>query len=65
VYKCAFNRTKLGMIGFFVLSFTILDKYKSGALFSIKLLLFIEKYLHYHKNDGSSSIFGMMKKRGV
>ena len=29
--------------------------------FSIKLLLYIEKYLYYHKNDGSASIFGMMK----
>jgi hypothetical protein len=36
--------------------------YKSGALFLIKLLLFIEKYLYYHKNDGSASIFGMMRE---
>jgi hypothetical protein len=40
-----------------------LNKYKSGALFSIKLLLFIEKHLYYHINEGSASIFGMM--RGV
>ena len=31
-------------------------------MFSIKLLLFIEKYLYYHKNDGSASIFGMMRE---
>jgi hypothetical protein len=37
-------------------------KYKSGAMFSIKLLLFIEKYLYYHKNYGSASIFGMMRE---
>jgi hypothetical protein len=30
-------------------------------MFSIKLL-FIEKYLYYHKNDGSASIFGMMRE---
>jgi hypothetical protein len=40
----------------------ILNKYKSGALFSIKVLLFIEKYLYYHKDDGSASIFGMMRE---
>ena len=41
-----------------------LNKYKSGALFSIKLILFIEKYLYmyYHKNDDSASIFGMMRE---
>ena len=37
------------------------SQYKSGALFSIKLL-FIEKYLYYHKIDGSASIFGMMRE---
>jgi hypothetical protein len=42
---------------------SILNKYKSGALFSIKLLLYIEKYVYYHKNDGFASIFSMM--RGV
>jgi hypothetical protein len=31
-------------------------------MFSIKLLLFIEKYLYYHKNDGSASIIGMMRE---
>jgi hypothetical protein len=36
---------------------SILNKYKSGALFSIKLLLYIEKYVYYHKNDGFASIF--------
>jgi hypothetical protein len=36
------------------------EKIKSGALFSIKLLLNIEKY--YHKNDDSASIFGMMSE---
>jgi hypothetical protein len=42
---------------------TILNKYKSGALFSIKLLLSIEKYyIYYHKNDGSASIFAMMSE---
>jgi hypothetical protein len=52
-----FSSTKIRI--FFL---TILNKYKSGALFSIKLLLFIEKYLYYHKNDGSTSIFGMMRE---
>jgi hypothetical protein len=37
-------------------------KYKSGALFSIKLPLNIEKYLYYHKYDSSASIFGMMRE---
>jgi hypothetical protein len=46
----------------YVFDITAANKYKSGALFSIKLLLFIEKYLYYHKNDGSASIFGMMRK---
>ena len=31
-------------------------------MFSIKLLLFIEKYLYYRKNDGFASIFGMMRR---
>jgi hypothetical protein len=48
------------MIGFFVLSFLMF--LELGALFSIKFLLFIEKYLYYHKNDGSASIFGMMRE---
>jgi hypothetical protein len=47
-------------LNFKLLSSRIIPKYKSGAMFSIKLLLFIEKYLYYHKNYGSASIFGMM-----
>jgi hypothetical protein len=41
---------------------SLINKYKLGVLFSIKLLLCIEKYLYYHKNDGSTSIFGMMRE---
>jgi hypothetical protein len=40
----------------------MVNNYKSGALFSIKLLLYIEKYLYYHKNDSSASIFGMTRE---
>jgi hypothetical protein len=36
--------------------------YEGWALFSIKLLLYIEKYLYYRKNDGFASIFGMMRR---
>jgi hypothetical protein len=28
----------------------------------MKLLLYIEKYLYYHKNYGFASIFGMMRE---
>jgi hypothetical protein len=38
------------------------DKYKSGVLFSIKLLLCIGKYLYCHNNDVSASISGMMRE---
>ena len=37
-------------------------KIQIGSTVFNKLLLFIEKYLYYHKNDGSASIYGMMRE---
>jgi hypothetical protein len=39
--------------------------YPVYAMFLIKLFLYIEKYLYYHKNEGSASIFGMMREESL